>query len=92
MFSYGGQQREHTESCVCMAVRDCVCMCPYPLKWAASYENSHKGVLYYVGQNNQCLSNEINIIVTQCSFSISLCWNRSLWDALVPASFLNFSA
>lgn len=51
-------------------------------------ENSHKGVLYCVVQNNQCLSNEINTIIIWYLFSFS---KRSSGEAQVPASFMNSS-
>ena len=82
MFSYGGPpERAHRIMCVCVYVSLSLKMSSY------SYENSHKVVLDCIGQNNQCLSSEINIIIVQCLFSVSLCSNRSLWEAWYLLAF-----
>lgn len=86
-----GHQREHRGSCVYMAMSVCMYVSSALKMSIYISENSHKGVLYCVVQNNQCLSIEINTIVIWCLFSVSLYSKRSSGEAQVPASFVNSS-
>lgn len=84
-----GHQREHRGSWVYMAMSVWMYVSSALKMSIYTSENSHKGVLYCVVQNNQCLSIEINTIIIWCLFSVY--YKTSSGEAQVPASFMNSS-